>query len=401
MDNGRSEKRFVSFVSQDDPAFRAEERRIADKTKRGSNDAAFGAGSLDYHHAMETAARQMNERVAAGSLRAHDAERKILGDRKRSMESIRRNFDVLLTRGRRDIFFKSDVSFMIYEALEDDDVRAAWGDQRPPVEDDGTFWELFGNDEIPDRVFIAILEQRKRRQAELQKEWEGKFEGWKSEFRLELKKAVMDGHIPRNERYDERIDDVRILVADPIAMGSLAGRDHGAGILSVRVESREEGAIRKTVFHEMTHRVAGGAIQRTDTEAYDHDSLLWQSADYVNRKHGLAFNAERGFRINGTWLNEGMTELLARYLANVEEMTSYSQEQTLILEIMRSGLVPRSLFVNAYFEGHLAEPENGSRLPAFRALSLAMTEAYGAGWLKKFGRMVVEKYREMDRDTDE
>ena len=288
---------------------------------------------------------------------------------------------------------------MIVEALNDTAVATAWGDESP-TRDEGIFWEKFNTNEVPRTVLIAILEQRERRQAELQKEWEGKFEDWRNQFRLRLHTAVADGIIPANEHYDQRIDDVRFLVADPVAMGNILGRSQGAGILSVQVEFHKEGDVRKTVFHEMLHHIAGGTIQRTDVEIFEHGALLWQSTQYINRKQGLAFNANSGFYQSGVWLTEGMTELLARYLAEMDKMTmSYPYEQMCILDSIRSGAVPQKLFIDAYFEAHRAKLEDGSRLPAFRALSLAMTKAHGAGWLKKLDALIKERYEKIVSDN--
>ncbi len=280
--------------------------------------------------------------------------------------------------------------------MRDGHVRASWGSEGG-VQDEEEFWELFNKGEIPSSVFAAILDQRERRQEQLQQEWNERFEMWRGQFRLQLQFAVSEGIIPPNDHYDDRIADVQFLVADPVAMGTTVGRSHGAGILSVQVEFREESAVRKTLFHEMTHHIAGGAIQKTDVDTYQHNSLRWQSTQYTNRKHGLAFNANRGFRENGAWLNEGVTELLARHLAKEDAMTSYPYEQTTILAMIKSG-VPQELFINAYFEGHLATPENGSRLPAFRALSKKITELYGAGWLKDFGKLIDRNYKKLLRE---
>lgn len=77
-------------------------------------------------------------------------------------------------------------------------------------------------------------------------------------------------------------------------------------------------------------------------------------------------------------------------------MTSYPYEQIAILEIIQSGAVPQKLFTDAYFEGHLEKPENGSRLPAFRALSIAMTKVYGAGWSKIFRDVIQGRYKKLE-----
>lgn len=399
MERREGEKHIKSFVSQDDESFRKSEKEFAQEIRMGSHDFAFGSESLRFYRETEEFVVRTNSRVTSGELAPDVAEKYNNEDRECTVRLIHRKFEYLLSLFRHFPNVKKEGGLMIEEALRDPLVMTAWGDNRPLVKSDEEFWRLFNENKVPKEVLIAILEQRERRQEKIQKEWEPKFEHWREEFRAKVHHAVSEGLLPPNEHYDQRIDDVEFLVSDPVAMRNALGRSHGAGILSIQVEFREETFIRKTVFHEMVHHIAGGAIQKTETERYEHGSLQFKATRYVNRKHGLAFNTDNETREKGDWINEGMTELLARNLAGVDIVTSYRHEQNAILNIIRSGAVPQKLFIDAYFEGHLARPEDGSRLPAFRALNKAMTKAYGAGWMKRIGEMIDEKKKEPEETS--
>ncbi|NBS41265.1 hypothetical protein EBS80_01235 [bacterium] len=230
------------------------------------------------------------------------------------------------------------------------------------------------------------MRHRERRQDRLEAEWAPRFERWQQEFSEAVDRAIASGLLPPNPNYRQRVADVRFILLDPIVGGNRGGRVYDSGIISINVDRMDEEATKLTVFHELSHQISGTMIQQVVTEQGTPGSA------HARRKTGLEFQSRHDGRKQGTWLNEALTELLARRLAGTEETSSYLHEQAVVLSLVEGGAVPMSLFYRAYCESPDTPANRRSGLPAYRELNRAMTKALGPGWLRRVDDFVKQQY---------
>lgn len=365
MERSGGENSSRTFISRDHQGFRkAEEKRAEDDKKMVFST---GAWKAEYYRLTKDNAAQFEKNALTDE---HTSYLEL------AKSSIEKSFLDLNQRYQKHPAAKATIETMLREALIDNEVKDKLSEAGLPIEMNGErFLDMFEKGKVPTDVLAAILEQRKQSQEILQKEWEGKFQGWREQFRLALNTAVAEGSIPHSDDFDKLIDGVEIIVFDPLVVNNL-GRYHGAGLVSVSVRSTDQSEIRDTVFHELVHHIAGGVVQEKKAEKPDDDSI---ETTYEKRRV-----------IHGKWLDEGMTELIASELAGAGEFFSYAMEQGMIYQMIDAG-IPKKLFIDAYFENQLEKPVDGSRLPAFLALNREATKIYGPGWLKKIGESLKNK----------
>lgn len=247
---------------------------------------------------------------------------------------------------------------------------------------------------------IKLIEWRKDFLERLNIEWREQFHQMKEDYKVEFQKAIEEGIIPADDSYIERIHRAILLVQEPLVMGSV-GEHRGGFIVDVGVDGRDVGAIRKTVFHELNHLLSGSnhieqqaVYQKGVGEGENWHIEKFLVAKYRTKKAGLSFDAHhpsKSFDSTPNWLNEGVTEMLARRLAGVDTVTSYSFEQEVIQGFIDAG-IEFKFFTYAYFESlDPAKKEQG--YPAFRALNAKIVKLKGAGWLKIIQKQIDERYR--------
>ncbi len=138
--------------------------------------------------------------------------------------------------------------------------------------------------------------------------------------------------------------------------------------------------------HEMMHALSG----RTMIETQSSDEAV------VNQKLGFAFRRTQGRDFlkeisppRFQWLNEAITDYLTRWIRG--STTGYEKEEELFSLLQKNGqkVVPRRLFLQAYFENYTPANQEGQRVSAWNQLSTALEEAYPSAKLvaqKKGGR---------------
>lgn len=121
-------------------------------------------------------------------------------------------------------------------------------------------------------------------------------------FRARLSRAILQQHLPLDhDMAMARVDQAVVAFADPLIMGpKLKGRTSTvSGTVSVNFDILDPTQLRKTVFHELLHRVAGKAI------ALQHPAKL---QGLVVARDGLAVFAPSKERMR--WANEALAYLL-------------------------------------------------------------------------------------------
>ncbi|MEK9156656.1 MAG: hypothetical protein AAB448_00775 [Patescibacteria group bacterium] len=381
------------FTSQDDERHRSSLKKFSQDIDIGGDKFSFGKRELEYVNGIDRGIQDLRERAARGDLPADRAEKYIASDERRITESLWRVFGDLAFNTGRDLDWTLDVRRTLREALKDQRVADLWADSQVEAPADGIeFLERIQAKDVPVGVLKAILALRLEHQEQVQKDWEPIFEQWKASFKRHFQAAVDTGMIPPNAAYDSRINDASFRVIDILVSRDVHGLAYRSGVISIKVEGRKPQEIRKTVFHELTHRVSGAVMQEEIRDLERYDGVQVEVRSPHTRKSGLRFLSHHGSREQGSWLNEGCTELLARYLSEEKDVTTYPFEQLVVKEAIDKGNIDPSLFMNAYFESRAERPVEGSRLPAFRRLHEAMSKQYGKNWLKSQSKRIDGMY---------
>ncbi len=250
---------------------------------------------------------------------------------------------------------------------------------------------------LPTEVIVKLMIWRNETLEKQNTEWQERFRNIKDEYKVRLATAIAEGLIPEGEHYGERLDKAQLLVQDPLGVDK-AGEYKGGLVVEVLVEGRKISEIRKTIFHELNHFLAGKnhIEKQTIEERQIKIDGAWRTErflvpEYRKKKEGLSFEAHhkaKRFGLAPNWLNEGVTEMLARHMAGITEETSYRAERSAIQTLIDQGVSFR-LFVHAYFES--LDPQNKERgYPAFRALNERIVALRGKGWLNRIQQEVNE-----------
>ena len=241
------------------------------------------------------------------------------------------------------------------------------------------------DDELLSKITENYLKKLERQRDVMSKE----IERIKGNYEEIMLAKIEDGSLPlQKEQLLERLNRVVFVLVDPIEW-SVNNHDANADIdkicmpalyddNSLMGEDQNEG-LQHSVFHELNHFVSATEYETTKNSSDQQDEL------YASRS-GLQFNngMEEGNRDQLIWLNEGITEILARQLRNkdIAGAGQYKKERDVIInELGFDSKIPSSLFYRAYFESRDKKSPDGAS--AVDELVTALKQNYGDDILKK------------------
>lgn len=146
--------------------------------------------------------------------------------------------------------------------------------------------------------------------------------------------------------------------------------------------------------HEMFHALSGRTIITKVTNFTDMADELGLTKEDIAQEDirgervGLFFRGKKRF----FWLNEAVTESLKQELLvnniRLQKHLTYKDEIRLFNLLVGKGQLDRKLFLEAYFENYDTNAPVGQKIPAWKRLSKAITDAYGSGFLVRLDKLV-------------
>lgn len=140
------------------------------------------------------------------------------------------------------------------------------------------------------------------------------------------------------------------------------------------IESRNN--INHVFVHEVLHYLSGKTIVAEKIDPYD-------IYDYEVKQVGLKHVGAAKERLR--WLNEAVTEFLTRELINTSSSftDSYNKEIELFNLLCTSGRseIPKSTFIQAYFENYDSSKPEEERLVAWKTLLLSLKDNYSKDFI--------------------
>lgn len=235
------------------------------------------------------------------------------------------------------------------------------------------------DDELLSKITENYLIKLERQRNEMSKE----IERIKGSYQEIMLAKIQYGTIPLDkEQLLERLNRVVFVLVDPIEW-SVNNYDADSDIDKIRIpaiydanslmgEDQDEG-LQHSVFHELNHFVSATEYETTN------DST-GQPSELHGSRFGLQFNSEDNQRSTGQlrWLNEGVTEILARQLRNkdISSAGQYQKERDVIInELGFDSKIPSSLFYKAYFESR--DNKSPNETSAVEELVNALRQNFG------------------------
>ena len=202
--------------------------------------------------------------------------------------------------------------------------------------------------------------------------------GLRLEFIDRVEKAVQEGYLLPIFALEQKVKEISVWGYDPIATLQLNVTgyfDQTYITASVLLRPAER---RHAFFHEATHAIIGGNTPLAVRFTPGSSPVLWL------QKIGLTFDFPRANKEVLTvwrWLNEAVTEMIARKLSGAD-FGSYQHEIDQLEELVSLG-IPRRLFIEAYQEQYRADIRGASRLPKLQELLRRIREVRGRNWLRE------------------
>jgi hypothetical protein len=268
------------------------------------------------------------------------------------------------------------------EALEEPEINTALtellGKHAPTLED---LTDLINSRQIPDILFIKILELRQIRLQRKNEAFEQEAEKLKEDFINRVAEEISTGFLPVDLRKaKERLKNIKIVLVDPLLIEDLGScKDN---IIQINANLSPE-KIKHAVFHELTHIISGRVSGTRE------DSLSWE-VEYVKLGVRMASieSRDRAPLKRYEWLNEALTETINLKLLGGSDQGFYFIERSRLNSIARhltddpssKPHVPLATFIAAYFEDYDLEPNafaDEIHLPLFDALEEAVLEITG------------------------
>jgi len=208
--------------------------------------------------------------------------------------------------------------------------------------------------------------------------------------------AVADGSLPPSAAANlHRLDHMRVLYIDRLTAMMPLETAHSASQGIIRVYSESVSAensvtLAHVLMHEMIHEIAGSSLTLFML------SMRTEQPLYIERRVRTGvFSGVTTY--NGDWLNEALTERLAKRFSGEAEYPAYTRENAL-LEILLSLDVSGGVFselsaYDAYFENfqQTGETKINPAETNYRRLVDALNEVYKVKWqeiVERFGQRV-------------
>lgn len=256
-------------------------------------------------------------------------------------------------------FLESELADMFYAEEWDEELRGYFGEELEKFTPLNIYIKVISHELPPDflyRVAKRHTEQMAKRVARAER----LVEEYKQEFLQAVRNGVEQGWLPVDlNRAARRLELVKGRIIDQISRPRSAtlgnhSNDGVIGLSSIQFTQEKKDRLRKTIFHEFTHEIAGKSIQIQEVK--DGDRVV--DARVHDRKQGVSFAPYDSFDHRYTWLNEAITEWLAVRLSgydgdqddfSFQGSYSYAAERVELDRLFRSGL-EESVALQAYFE---------------------------------------------------
>lgn len=368
------------FIPRDNPQYAKEAREAQERTREENDDALFFASNAlrAYKKALSDVDRFSQDAVRdVARQNEHRQAVMVMEEAEREMKS---EFDILFS----PIVSRSFVNardFFIFRALQNPHVKAILEEEVGVLRDDVVdFKRFYLQGKISPRAVAAMIEYRREYMVDIRDAWEAKTTLWKNEFKESVAHAIENKFFPSGLVYEKFVDHMDVAIGDVLSRPFTGGLNNiegdgrsviFAGALEDEKYSLEN--IRHKFFHELLHQISGVLVKEY-TQPHKPEQK-----QYAALKQGLSFPKK------GTWLNEGLTELLAVILSGYSHEETYVEFKNIVRKCLKDG-IPRDLFIHAYFESSLEDAAPGEHMKHYRALNAAMTKKYGAGWLVKLAK---------------
>ncbi|MBI2411391.1 MAG: hypothetical protein HYV32_05875 [Candidatus Kerfeldbacteria bacterium] len=213
---------------------------------------------------------------------------------------------------------------------------------------------------ISDDLLFAVAKQHSEHVQQQEEQLEQFVQQTKQEFKQAVKEAVTNGWLPQEaENALSRIDDVTVCLQDKMEdiLSSKLGDHSDTGKITVSNEQLQPKLLtrlRKTIFHELLHEIAGKSINIYTKQ----DNPLSSVHDLLSRKSGVVVKKYDSWEMKFNWLNEAITEWLAVRLSGYDDdqqenaykgSTSYVDERKELDRLFDNGLLEQ-VVTSAYFE---------------------------------------------------
>lgn len=239
---------------------------------------------------------------------------------------------------------------------------------------------------LPSEFLSRVVRAHQERMKARQERAERILEEVKAEFLQAVEREVKRGDFPIDtETVRARLSAVgpslrdRLLEPFSRSMGS-HGHDGVVSFYSDGLEDGQRASLRETIFHELTHEIAGKSLQLVPETDADVPTLR-----PYERKAGVQMSSDSRMELvrRFTWLNEAITEWCALRLAGSKTQetpspdaapsaaykgsSAYVDERKELDRLFALGL-PEKLVLEAYFENIRSDQPANQRGLAFAAL---------------------------------
>ncbi len=240
--------------------------------------------------------------------------------------------------------------------------------------------------DVPPEFLVKVVRAHQERMNARQEQAEAIFEATKAEFLSAIQREVDKGALPIDmETVHRRLGMVRVQLWDRLLepFSSQQGAHGSDGVISFyssALEVGQEQRLRKTIFHELTHEIAGKSIQLIPEAKGGSGGLrAFERKSGIEMAHDSRAELVKRF----TWLNEAITEWYALRLSGsgrgavaspdgppgpeYKGSKSYVEERQELDRLFARGL-PERLVLDAYFEDIRSDQPPHARGLAFAAL---------------------------------
>lgn len=256
-------------------------------------------------------------------------------------------------------FLERELADMFYAEEWEEELKGYFGEEFEKFSPLNIYIKII-NHELPADFLYRVAKRHTEQMAERVASAERLVEEYKQEFLQALQNGADQGWLPVDlDRAARRLELVKGRMIDQISRprsGTLGNHSNDGviGLSSIQFTQEKKDRLRKTIFHEFTHEIAGKSIQIQKVK--DGDRVT--NTRVHDRKQGVSFVPHDSLDHRYTWLNEAITEWLAVRLSgysgdqddsSFQGSYSYTAERVELDRLFRSGLEENTV-LQAYFE---------------------------------------------------